>query len=199
MADTDLARFAHPTYTIRKKFFKFLGESFRIYDDAENLVLFSKLKAFKLKEDIRLYDSEAMTRELLAIQARSVIDFGATYDVVDSVSREKLGSLRRKGMKSIIRDEWLILDPNGREIGLIQEDSTFKALVRRFVDFAALLMPQRYTLIMDGQETAHFRQTFNPIVQRIVLDFSADTAGRLDRRLGLAAGVLMAAVEGREG
>lgn len=197
--DLDLERFAHPTYTIRKTFFKIFGESFRVFDPEEKLVLFCKLKAFKLKEDIRLYSDEDMQRELLVIKARSVIDFGATYDVVDPVSNENVGSLRRKGLKSILKDEWLILDPAGQEIGKITEDSTFKALVRRFVDMAALLMPQAYTVEASGQKVAEFRQRFNPIVQRLVLDFTPDTQGLLDRRLGVAAGILMAAIEGREG
>lgn len=197
--DHELDRFAQPTYLIRKQFLRLFGERFHIYGPDGELVLYTKMKAFKLKEDIRLYASEAMERELLTIQARSVIDFGATYDVVDPVSNEKVGSLRRKGLKSMLRDEWIIFDHADRELGKIVEDSTVKALVRRFVDFASLLMPQKYHVDVDGQTVATFQQQFNPFIQRIELDFTLDTQGRIDRRLGVAAGVLMAAIEGRQG
>ena len=196
--DTDLDRFAHPTYLIRKQFFKIFGDRFHIYSPDDELVLYTKMKAFKLREDIRLYESEAMERELLTIQARSVIDFGATYDVVDPVSGETVGSIRRRGLKSMVRDEWVLFDEHEREIGMIIEDSTLKALARRLVDIASLLMPQTYRVEIDGATAATFQQQFNPLVQKITLDFTPDTAGRLDRRLGLAAGVLMAAIEGRQ-
>lgn len=196
--DNDLDRFAHPTYLIRKQFFKLFGERFHIYGPGDELMLYTKMKAFKLKEDIRLYEGEAMQRELLVIRARSVIDWGATYDVVDPVSQEKIGSLRRKALKSLIRDEWVVFDGNDREIGAIVEDSTIQAIVRRFVDFASLLMPQAFHVEIGGQTVATFKQRINPFIQKIDLDFTADTRGAFDRRLGLAAAVLMAAIEGRQ-
>ena len=58
-----------------------------------------KQKAFKLKEDIRLYTGEDMQTEVLSIQARQVLDFSAAYDVIDSATRMKVGALKRKGMR----------------------------------------------------------------------------------------------------
>lgn len=195
--DLDLQRFAHPSYMIRKKFFKIFGDSFHIYDPNDQLVLYTKLKAFKLKEDIRLYASEAMERELLTIRARQVIDFGATYDVIDPTVNQRVGCLRRKGLKSLLRDEWLVMDGDEREIGLVQEDSTLKAIFRRLLDDWAFLFPQRYHVNIGGQEVLHARQRFNPLIQKIDLTFSGNEE-LLDRRLGLAIGVLLSAVEGRQ-
>jgi hypothetical protein len=97
-------------FTIRKKIISFLGAKFHIYDSNDKLIGFSKQKAFKLKEDIRLYTDESTDEERLTIQARKVIDFSAAYDVVDSKKDKKLGALQRKGFKSMIRDEWVVLD-----------------------------------------------------------------------------------------
>ena len=193
-----LERFTHDTYVIRKKFFKIFGEDFQLFDPAGNLVLFSKLKAFRLKEDIRLFEDESMSKEVLAIKARGVIDFSMGYDVVDSETGGHVGVLKRKGFKSMLRDEWIVCDPDEHEIGLLREDSQIKALVRRFVEIAAFFMPQKYHLEMDGQRVAEFTQGMNPIIQRLTLDFTADTENRLDPRLGIAAGVLIAAIEGRQ-
>jgi hypothetical protein len=44
-----------------------------------------------------------------------------------------------------------------------------------------------------------FQQNFNPFVRKLTVDFTGDTQGRLDKRLGLAAGILLAAIEGRQG
>ena len=127
-------RFGFDTYSVHRKLFKIFGAAFTIYDSYEGVAFYSKQKAFKLKEDIRLYTDESLETEVLSIQARNIIDFGAAYDVVDSASGDKVGVLKRKGMKSIIKDEWVIMDDQDREIGLIKEESVMLALIRRFVN-----------------------------------------------------------------
>jgi len=191
-------RYAHDTYTLRRKVLTFFGAKFHIYAPDGSLALFAKLKAFKFKEDIRLYADEQMTTELIAISTKSIFDIAGTYDVKDSITGERVGALRRKGMKSILKDEWLVLDAQGKEIAKIVEDSMLKALVRRIVDFAALLMPQKYHVEMGGQTIATYKQNFNPFVRKIMIDFTPDTANRYDPRLGLAAAVLLCAIEGRQ-
>ena len=192
-------RYAHETYTLRRKVFTIFGAKFHIYDPNGNLALFAKLKAFKIKEDVRIYADEAQTQEVLSIRTKSVFDLAGTYDVQDSTTGETVGALRRKGLKSMFRDEWLILDANGQEIGKIKEDSGFKAFVRRFIEAASFLMPQKFHAEMGGQTIATYQQNFNPFVQKILIDFSADTGNKFDPRLGLAAAVLLCAIEGKQG
>jgi uncharacterized protein YxjI len=190
--------FNHSQYLVRKKFFKIFGDAFHIYDESGNLAFYSKLKAFKLKEDIRIYTDESMQEEVLTIKARKIIDFSSAYDVFDPQTGEKIGACKRKGMKSILKDEWIFMDANDNDIGLIKEDSAFFAMFRRFVDMAALFLPQRYEGDIGGTPVCSFQQNFNPFVLKITLDFSADTQGLLDRRLGIAAAVLLCAIEGRQ-
>jgi uncharacterized protein YxjI len=191
------AAFHHPSYLIRKKVLSLAGGTFHVYDPNGALVFYSKQKAFKLKEDIRLYTGEDMRTELLTILARQVIDFSAAYDVIDPATQAKIGALRRKGWKSALRDEWVILDPQDMEIGLLQEDSMGLALLRRFI--TGPWIPQKYSAQVRGQHAALLKQNFNPFVFKLTVDFSADRAKLLDRRLGLAAGLLLSAIEGREG
>lgn len=188
-------RFQQTQYMIRRKIFKIFGAAFHIYDPVGTVLFYSKLKAFKLKEDIRLYAGEDMNVELLTIRARNIIDFGAAYDVVDSQSGEPVGTLRRKGFRSMLRDEWIIMNAAGQEIGTIQEDSMAMALLRRFL---TNLIPQSFTGIIHGAPVLNFHRHFNPFVLRMDLDFSPDVQGLLDRRLGIAAGVLLSAIEGRQ-
>jgi hypothetical protein len=183
---------------VRRKIFKLLGGAFHVYDlQQQQVYAYSKMKAFKLKEDIRLYTGEDMSAELLTIKARSVIDLGATYDVHDP-RHGKVGALRRKALKSFIRDEWTILDPSDREVGLIQEDSTGLAIIRRVIDLASIFIPQKYVVTIQGREVATFQQNFNPFVYKLVVDLSGDQAGLLDRRIALAGAILMAAIEGKQ-
>jgi uncharacterized protein YxjI len=188
-------RFGLTNYVVRRKVFKIFGSAFHIYDTAGNVVFYSKLKAFKLREDIRLYTGEDMQTEVLTIQARQIIDFSAAYDVHDPATREKIGALKRRGLKSILRDEWIIMDAADREIGKVQEEHIVLALLRRFITD---LIPQGFSVQVGGMQVAEFKQNFNPFVLKLRLDFSKDDRGALDRRLGLAAAVLLCAIEGRQ-
>jgi len=49
---------------------KLVGAGFHFYDPNGQVILFANLKAFKLKEDIRIYSGEDKKEELLAIKAR---------------------------------------------------------------------------------------------------------------------------------
>lgn len=191
-------RFGHRKYVLKKQFFKMLGGTFRIYDESENLLFFSKQKAFKLKEDIRLWTGEDMAQEVLSIKARKMLDFSATYDVVDSASGEKVGALQRKGFKSMLQDEWLILDALDRQVGVIKEDSTALALIRRFIEMAAYFIPQSFHGTVGNNPVCLFKQNANPFLAKIDVDFSTDTANLFDRRLGIAAAVLLCAIEGKQ-
>lgn len=185
-------------FIVRKNLFSLFGNTFRVFDDDWRLLLYVRQKAFKLKEDIRLYSDESASEEVLTIQARSWLDFAAAYDVVDAQTGEKVGGLKRRGFKSMVRDEWIFMDADDQDIGLIQEESQVLALVRRFVPYGDFI-PQKYAGTVQGQPVCEFRQHFNPIIQKITLDFSLDTANLLDRRLGLAAAILLSAIEEREG
>jgi len=186
-------RFNQSSYLIRRKVFKFLGAAFHIYNQQGELEFYVKQKAFKLKEDIRVFTGEDMTEEVLLISARKAIDFSATYDVVDSANGAKVGSLKRKGLKSMLRDEWLIFDANEIEIGNIKEDSTGLAIVRRVL---CNLVPQSFIGRKSGEQVFTFKQKFNPFIHKINLDFVNNNL--LDRRLGIAAAVLLCAIEGRQ-
>ncbi|MCY2950700.1 MAG: hypothetical protein NTU53_01835 [Planctomycetota bacterium] len=182
-------------YTVRRKIFKIFGGAFHVYDPMGRIVGYSKMAAFKLKEDIRLYADESMRTELLVIQARQVIDFSAAYDVYDPAQRAKIGVLRRRGFKSLLKDEWEILNADDQQIGTVQEDSWLMATLRRFL---TNLIPQSYHIDVQGAPVAIIRQNFNPFVLKLNVDLTQDARQLLDRRLALAATILLAAIEGRQ-
>ena len=193
---SDDTRFAAAHYTIRRKMLKLVGGAFTVLDPSGATVLYAEQKAFKLKEDIRLYSGPDMAEELVRIHARRAMDISAIYDVIDGKDGTRIGALQRRGMKSIVQDEWWILDPNTEgQIGTIVEDSMALALVRRLV---MDLIPQNFTVTLHGAEVAEIRQRLNPFIFKIDIDFSKDAGHRFDRRLAFAAAVLMAAIEGRQ-
>lgn len=187
--------FQYDHYLLKRQVFAITGK-FRYYDPNGNLIMFSEQKMFKLREDIRVFSDESKSQEVLQIKARQIIDFSAAYDVFDSAYSQKVGVLRRKGIQSMFRDEWEVLDSNDQLIGMLFEDSPGLAMLRRLL--LGSLLPQNYDMTIQEQRVADLKQRFNLFRYELDVDFSFDTARTLDRRVGLAAGILLAAIEGKQ-
>ncbi len=186
--------FMHNYYLFRKKVFKIFGGAFHAYDENGMVILYSKQKAFKLREDFRVYTDERQMDELLTIKTPQILDIGATYNVQDATTGEHVGAIRRKFLKSIVKDEWTFLSADGSEIGTLAESSMLAALASRFIN----LIPQTYTITSaDGRVIAEIKQHFNPFVLKYSMSFFAPEVS-IDRRLVISAGILLAAIEGRQ-
>ncbi|MFZ2096024.1 MAG: hypothetical protein WAV05_05230 [Anaerolineales bacterium] len=187
--------FQYDHYVLKKQVIALTG-TLRIYNSQDQLVLFSQQKIFKLKEDIRVYADEMKSRELLTIKSRQIIDFSAFYDVVDSQYLTKLGGFRRKGLRSLVQDEWEVFDPQDNLIGVLKEDSIRNALLRRLL--LGTLIPQNYDLNIGVEKVADFSQRFQIFRYLLDINFQMDTGKILDHRLGIAAAILLAIIEGRQ-
>lgn len=187
--------FTYDHYTLKRQVLALTGKV-RVFTPDGRLGLYSEQKMFRLREDIRVFEDESRRRELLWIQARQVIDFAAAYDVTDQTSGQKVGALRRKGWKSIVRDAWEVLDPMDQVIATIREESVGLAMLRRFL--LGSLLPQRYEAV-DMNETvlANYQQLFHLFRYQMNIHFSPGPI-QLDRRLGLAASILLAIIEGKQ-
>ncbi|MFA5890166.1 MAG: hypothetical protein WDA27_04310 [Actinomycetota bacterium] len=194
------SRFAQSTYVIRRKVLKLVGGAFHVFDASGTVIMYSQMKAFKLREDIRLFTAEDMQTELLRIQARQIIDFSAAYDVVDSQTGEKIGALKRKGLKSIVRDHWIIMDAVDGEVGGVLEDSAGLAILRRLIGgLGSVVAPQKYHFDVGGRSVGTGSQSRNPFVYKVRIDLEPGAGGALDPRLAIATGLLLAAIEGKQG
>ena len=140
-------------------------------------------------------DRPRETEELLAIQTRNIIDFSAAYDVWDQTRNEYVGTLRRKGWTSLVRDLWEFTDQQGVVYAQLQEDSALLAMVRRFV---TNWVPQRFNIVSaSGQLLARCRQHFNPLVYKLDMELVGGPQSPLDPRMALAAATLVIAIEKR--
>jgi hypothetical protein len=59
-------------------------------------------------------------------------------------------------------------------------------------------LPQNYDLTFGDVRVADLRQRFNLFRYELDLDFNMDTSSMLDRRIGIAAGILLATIEGKQ-
>lgn len=193
--------FQYNQYLLKRQVLALTGKV-RLYEPGGQLVIYCEQKMFRLREDIRAYRDESKSQEVLLIKARQIIDFSAAYDVVDPIYNQQIGTLRRKGWRSLVQDEWEVLDPSGQIIAILREDNLTRALLRRFL--LGTLLPQDYDLVAASSagptdvRLADLKQRFNLFRYELDLDFSMDPAQRVDRRLGIAAGILLAIIEGKQ-
>lgn len=182
-------------YLFRRKVFKLFGGAFHVKDEQGNTVMYSRQKAFKLREDMTVWADENQSRELLKIKTPQIMDFGATYFVTDSTSGEEVGGLARQWSKSMIRDTWHLIGPDRQQVGMLQEKSLAGALVSRFAN----IIPQKYVIqTMEGARVVSIKQHFNPFVLKYTMTID-DLMPPIDRRLLIAMGILLCAIEGRQG
>lgn len=114
--------------------FKILALASQIYirDASGNLLAYVKQKMFKLKEDINIFADENQTQLLFNIKADRVLDFSAKYNFTDARGTF-LGSIKRRGMRSIFKASYEIYDASDRQVMKINEENgwikVFDALV----------------------------------------------------------------------
>lgn len=186
------------TYLIRKKLLKILGEEFHIYtdDNQDVLIGYSKQKALKIKEDIRVFSDESESNQILNIKARNIFDLSGNYDFTDPNTGESLGGIRRNFRKSFFQDSYSIYSSDNQVYGEIKEDSMINALIRRFIPFASLAFPQVFSMDVQGQSSIVFTQKMNPIIQKLTIQIPAEN--QLDRRVILGAAMIIIAIEGKQ-
>ena len=184
------ALFTADHYTIKSKFFDFWAQSFSFHDAAGNPLGYARKKAFKLKEDLVIYADVTRKIPLIQIKARSIIDFGSTYDIADAQTGENLGSIQRKGMRSFLKDTYFLNDSSGQQYGTFVEDSI--AILRRIIPF----IPAKYHIEVAGQPHITIKQGFNPILKKSTV--MIPNGHKIDRRVVAAMVLLSSGVEGRQ-
>jgi uncharacterized protein YxjI len=163
-------------------------------------IAFIRQKRMAFREDIRFFADESETQELFRIKARRVIDIGGRYDVHDA-SGQPIGVLEHHFKKSLLRSTWRILSPADEELAVAKEKSALLALARRIVDFVPygefVPIPYDFVIHSGERELGHFTRKFLSIRDTYTLDVSGDTEKRVDRRLGIALGVGLDALQNR--
>jgi uncharacterized protein YxjI len=183
------------TYHCRRKIIALVGK-ISVTDASGAVVAYSRQKAFKLREEIRVFTDESEGTPLLMIKARNIIDFGATYDVT-APDGNVVGALRRKGFKSMVKDQWIVLGSGDSVDGSLDEVGTGMALARRFIPFVAWFVSQDYTMTANSTTIARMQRNRNPFVSKLEVQVERGAAAA-QRRLLLAAAVLLLIIEGKE-
>jgi hypothetical protein len=103
--------------------FKILSwaSQFSVHDSGENLIAYVRQKIFALKEAVTVFADEQRTRPLFTIQADRIIDWSARYHFT-SAQGQKLGAVKRRGMRSLWKATYDIMDGDN-PLMIIQEEN----------------------------------------------------------------------------
>lgn len=168
-----------------------VGSEFFIHAQSGELLLLAAQKGFKLKEEIDIFTDQGKTNCIMQIRARQIMDISAAYDVTDAKTGQRIAVFKRKGLKSILRDEWDVCGPNEEPYGQMVEDSMLLAVVRRFL---SNWIPQNYDFNVNGTRVVDLKQNFNPFSYHLNIIME----GQVDPKVAVAGAVLLAAIEGRQ-
>lgn len=97
-----------------------IARKLSVIDAAGNLSFFVKQKAFKLKESVTVFADADQTLPLYELTADRVIDFSANYHFKDARGTH-VGTVKRKGMKSLWRARYDIVNGSSAHALTIQE------------------------------------------------------------------------------
>ena len=186
VASVSLATQRH--YTIKRKFWSFLERVFRVFTPDGQLFMYIKHPLLRLREEFMVYADEAQTRPLLRVKSQQAIAINFSYLITDATSGELLGSVEKRGLRSIVRDKFLVFDAEHNEIGYCEEQGA--SLLRRFIP----LLTSHHAIIADGQQVADIQQVFRFFTKefRVMLQPS-----RFEPRFVLAVALLALMAEAR--
>ena len=169
--------------------FKFLTISsyIRVVDAAGQLVSYVKQRAFRLKEDVTIYADEAQTQPAYHIKANRIIDIGATYSMSTADGRP-LGALRQRGMRTLWKATYDILDEAGDAVGLIHEKDAWVKVIDGLIGeipFLGFVIQQwiNPTYLIDGADGAtvlRMRKQPSLIERRFLVEQLAPLPPRLE-------------------
>ncbi|MEM6916120.1 MAG: hypothetical protein AAF491_06085, partial [Verrucomicrobiota bacterium] len=90
-------------------------------------VCYVRQKMFKLKEAVDVFTDEKRTEKMCEIRADRIIDFSAKYTFFTN-EEKAFGAIRRKGMRSLWRAHYEILDHETPEYEIREENGWIKVM-----------------------------------------------------------------------
>lgn len=160
---------------------------------------FVRQRKLAIREDIRFFADESESEELFRLKARGFTEFRGRYDVL-LPGGGRAGVLEKVFGASLLRSTWRILDADENAIGSAYERSVPVALLRRVVDLVPYgeFVPVvfHFTIALDGREVGEMRRPIG-LRDRYILELGGDSDRRIDRRVAVALGIALDALQSR--
>jgi len=141
---------------------------------------------------VTIYRDDSRREPLLQVrQDQRVALLTRTYTVT-TPSGEPLAKLRKTYLHNIVRKRWYVATPDGQPLAMAIEDSIVLSLLRRVLGTFFGFLRTNFVFVRgpDEDQFGEFNRKFT-LLDRYVLDLSADAGRTFDRRVALALGVML--------
>jgi uncharacterized protein YxjI len=138
------------------------------------------------KRHVTFYTDDTKTTKLLEIkQVDNVELLYANFDILDAAGNA-LGKLRKNMLFDVMRRRWHCKTAGGLDLFTAKEDSVMLSLLRRI----GLPMRTNFIFWRGDDVIGEFNRKLT-LLDRYVLDMTADSLRTVDRRIALAMGVML--------
>src|SRR3954465_452574 len=177
-----LQAFSHQSYTLVRPLFSW-RRVYRIFAPDGSLAAFVEQPWFRWRTELTLYADESQTEPILVIKNRRFAAVNMEHDLFDAQTGQRLGVIRPRGLRSLFRDTWDILDADEQPAGIMTEDGAY--FWRRIIK----LIPGRHRIELGGQTVAHIRQVFHLFRREFALEI-VQTDDPIEPRFAIACALL---------
>ena len=177
-----------------------IGTRVRVVDAAGHLVAYVRKKKFRLKEDVGVYSDEGQREILFRIKADRVLDFGASYSVVDSNGRS-LGAVRQEGVRSMWKSSYVLSDSGGSAVGVVHEENPWVKVADGLMEsvpfgdaLGGLFFNPSYLAELDGRTVLRLRKERSVFESKFTVEKLGDFSEE-EEELLLASLIMMILLE----
>ena len=148
--------------------------------------------ALSKKRHVTFYRDESRTQKMFDVLQDKKVQFPMRTYTVRDASGTPLASFKKNYLYNLFRKRWELRSMSGTVMCVAKEDSIILSLLRRVLGPMFGLLRTNYLITRGNGDTVvgEFKRKFT-ILDRYVLDLSADRRRDLDRRLALALGVML--------
>jgi len=178
--------FQQDKYSIRATRFG-RSATLSVIDSSGASLAFLQHKSISPRDEIRVFTDQTRSLELLRMEPRQDASCEPSFKITDILNRETAGMLKRRSWKASLREEWVMMDCSGNEIGLLHEPSQLRAFLRRYL---LRIVPLRVVFELHGEPGGAAQENWSVFPRTLRMDVPAQAAERSERCL-LLAGVLL--------
>ena len=148
--------------------------------------------ALSKRRHVTFYRDESKTQKMFDVLQDKKVQFPMRTYTARDASGTPLATFKKNYLYNIFRKRWEMRSPNGSIICVAKEDSIILSLLRRVIGPLFGLLRTNFIITRGESDmvVGEFKRKLT-ILDRYVLDLSPDRRRDLDRRLGLALGVML--------